>query len=54
MRISAEKCKDTVLADIRNPLKYKEKPTFKEKCKDDKNTIYVPRQHLPQHHVRER
>lgn len=26
------------------PRKIKEKPTYKEKCEHDKNTIYLPRQ----------
>ena len=30
--------------------KYKEKPTYKEKCEYDKNTICVPRQYLPFHY----
>ena len=29
------------------PRKIKEKPTYKEKCEHDKNTIHLPRQELP-------
>ena len=32
------------------PRKIKEKPTYKEKCEHDKNTIYLPRQYLPFHY----
>ena len=31
----------------RKAHKIKEKPTYKEKCEHDKNTIYLPRQDLP-------
>ena len=30
------------------PHKIEEKPTYKEKCEHDKNTIYLPWQYLPQ------